>query len=126
MRRDFVPTRNRVAGKLRRALDRAPARADRHFDAMRVEQVHDAPPRRPRAILEMAFDAGVRTVEPVHGLVDAFIDGIAIRDREFPALLEIDHKRDRNARAPGQRGSGGLRGSPQDHDARMAVSVRKS
>src|SRR4051794_25017838 len=98
MRRDFVPTRHRVAGKLRRALDRAPARADRYFDTMRIEQIHDAPPGRTRAVLEMALDARVRTFKPMRSFVDAFIDGIAIRNREFPALLEIDHQRNRNAR----------------------------
>src|SRR5438128_9290800 len=88
MRRDFVPARNRIAGKLGRPLDRASAGTDRRFDIVGVEQVHDTPPRRARAVFEMALDARVRPFEPMRRLVDAFIDRVAIRDGELPALLE--------------------------------------
>ena len=58
VRGHLVTARDRVAGKLRRPLDRASAGADRRLDAVRVEHVHDAPPSSARAIFEMAVEAG--------------------------------------------------------------------
>ena len=72
-----MPTRHGIAREIGRALDRTPAGADGDLHAVRVEQVHDAPPRGARAVLEMAVDAGVRAVEPMHDLIDRFVGRIA-------------------------------------------------
>jgi hypothetical protein len=92
---------DRIPRERGRALNGAPTGADGRFDAIGVEQIHDPPPAGARAIFEMAFDAGVGTVQPMVDLVDAFVDGIALRHRKFCALFEIDDERQRHFRAAG-------------------------
>ena len=53
--------------------------------------IHDPPPSGARAIFEMAVEAEVRhAVETMLDLVDRLVRRIAVADREFRALLEID------------------------------------
>ena len=91
-----MPARHGIA-RDRGALDRTPAGADGDLDAVPVEQVHDAPPRARVPYLEMAVDAGVRAVEPMHDLIDRLVRRVTFRDRELRAFLEIDHERDCDA-----------------------------
>src|SRR4029077_549218 len=91
VRGDLVATGDCVAREFRRALDGAPARADCRFGLVCVEQLHNSPPASARAIFEMAIDAGIRqAVQRMAYLVYGFVPVVAVADRVFRALFEID------------------------------------
>jgi hypothetical protein len=69
---------------------------------MALEDIHDAPPPGAGAVLEMTFHAGIRRADDLlDDVVDALVPLVALSDRELGALLDIDDKRDRDARIVG-------------------------
>ena len=99
VRRDFVTAADGIAGQHRQALDRPPGRADGHLCAVAFEKVHDAPPAGAGAVLEMAVDRGIRAADDaLLDLIDGLVLGIAVGNRIFRTLLEIDDERHRHPR----------------------------
>jgi hypothetical protein len=49
----------------------------------------------------MTLDAGIRTFNAMIDFINALVDSVALRHREFGALFEIDDKRDGDARIIG-------------------------
>ena len=98
---DLVAARNRVpAGKPGRALERAAAGAQRgrRAAAASASMTRHQPARVPYS--KCFLHAAVGQADDLVGdLVDRLVALVAVRSAELGALLDIDHDRDRDARA---------------------------
>ena len=97
---DLIAALRRVRADPRRRLEGTPADVQGEGHAKAVGELADAPVASARAVFKMAFQAQVRrALDRLHRFVDGLVALVAGREEQFGALLNVQHDRDRDARA---------------------------